>query len=143
MLKYSQSCKNSGNIDDTVADIQHIGDAGRNELRLAGGDGKLNVRLGIFASGIKRNKVILCDAAFLKLGNDSERGIFIIVYQIDTFVRRNLNDFIQEHMVENAVAGELQMEESRVSGKGFHGADAWKKDALVSPEERGVCGLLS
>ncbi len=25
---------------------------------------------------------------------------FIIVYQIDTFVRRNLNDFIQEHMVE-------------------------------------------
>ena len=50
----------------------------------------------------------MCDAAFLKLGNDSERGIFIIVYQIDTFVRRNLNDFIQEHMVENAVAGELQ-----------------------------------
>ena len=78
----------------------------------AGGDSKLNVRLGILASWIKRNKVILCDAAFLKLGNDSERRIFIIVYQIDTFVRRNLNDFIQEHMVENC-----KMEESRVSGK--------------------------
>ena len=85
-------------------------------LRLAGGDGKLNVRLGILASGIKRNKVILGDAAFLKLGNDSERGIFIIVYQIDTFVRRNLNDFIQEHVVENAVAGELQNGGGRRSG---------------------------
>ena len=83
------------------------------------------------------------DAAFLKLGNDSERGIFIIVYQIDTFVRRNLNDFIQEHVVENAVAGELQNGGVKGKRKGFHGADAWKKDALVSPEERGVCGLLS
>lgn len=108
-----------------------------------GGDGKLNVRLGILASGIKRNKVILGDAAFLKLGNDSERGIFIIVYQIDTFVRRNLNDFIQEHVVENAVAGELQNGGVKGKRKGFHGADAWKKDALVSPEERRVCGLLS
>ena len=132
-----------GDVDDAVADIQHIGNAGRNELRLAGGDGKLNVRLGILASGIKRNKVILGDAAFLKLGNDSERGIFIIVYQIDTFVRRNLNDFIQEHMVENTVAGELQNGGAKGKRKGFHGADGWKKDALVSPEERGVCGLLS
>ena len=85
----------------------------------------------------------MCDAAFLKLGNDSERGISIIVYQIDTLVRRNLNDFIQEHMVENAVAGELQ--NGRVDGKRkvFHGAGGWKKDALVSPEEGWVCGLFS
>ena len=85
----------------------------------------------------------MCDAAFLKLGNDSERRIFIIVYQIDTFVRRNLNDFIQEHMVENAVAGELQNGGVKGKRKGFHGACGWEKDALVSQEERGVCGLFS
>ena len=82
------------------------------------------------------------DAAFLKLGNDSERGGFIVVYQIDTFMRRNLNDFIQKHMVEDTVAGELQNGGVDGKRKGFQCTGAWKKDALVSPEERGVCGLF-
>ena len=87
----------------------------------------------------------MCDAAFLKLGNDSERGIFIIVYQIDTFVRTESECILSRNIwLENAVArGADKMEESRVSGKVSMARAVRKKDALVSPEERGVCGLLS
>ena len=102
-----------------------------------GGDGKLNVRLGILASDKTEQKSYCVMPHSLKLGNDSEAWNIYHRLQIDTFVRRNPEMILSRNIwLKNAVAGELQMEESRVSKVPWRGR--LEKGRNVSPEERGV-----